>query len=99
MEENNESDSALGTTDSAKISVPLEINLTEPSMYLSKLKDTIKYPCKEFWKVASKYNVKVIYGIDAHYKDQIRQYEESIDIANKIIGKEIIDKLNFCKEL
>ena len=82
-----------------KYNIPLEINLTEPSMYLSKLKDTIKYPCKEFWKVASKYNVKVIYGIDAHYKDQIRQYEESIDIANKIIGKEIIDKLNFCKEL
>ena len=29
LEENNESDSALGTTDSAKISVPLEINLKQ----------------------------------------------------------------------
>lgn len=79
--------------------IPLEINLTEPSMYLSKLKDIIKYPCKEFWKVASNYNVRVIYGVDAHYKDQIRQYEQSIDIANGIIGNEILDKLNFCKEL
>lgn len=82
-----------------KYNIPLEINLTEPSMFLSKLKDTIKYPCKGFWEVASKYNVKVIYGIDAHYKAQIRQYEESINIANKIIGRETIDKLNFCKEL
>ena len=43
--------------------------------------------------------MRVIYGVNAHYKDQIRQYEESIDIANEIIGKEIIDKLNFCEEL
>lgn len=82
-----------------KYDIPLEINLTEPSMYLSKLKDTIKYPCKEFWKVASNYNVRVIYGIDAHYKGQIRQYEKSVKLANKIIGKEIIDKLNFCEKL
>lgn len=79
--------------------IPLEINLSEPSMYLSKLKDTIKYPCKEFWNVASNYNVRVIYGVDAHFKDQIRQYEKSIDIANEIIGKDTIDKLNFCEEL
>lgn len=79
--------------------VPLEINLTEPSMYLSKLKDTIKYPCREFWEVASNYNIRVIYGIDAHFENQIRQYEESIDVANKVIGKATIDKLNFCKEL
>lgn len=82
-----------------KYDIPLEINLTEPSMYLSKLKDTIKYPCKEFWKVASNYNVRVIYGIDAHYKGQIRQYEKSVKLVNKIIGKEIIDKLNFCEKL
>lgn len=81
-----------------KYDIPLEINLTEPYMYLSKLKDTIKYPCSEFWKVVSNYNLRVIYGIDAHYREQIRQYEESIDMANKIIGKEIINKLIFCKE-
>lgn len=82
-----------------KYDIPLEINLTEPSMYLSKLKDTIKYPCSEFWKVVSNYNIKVIYGIDAHYREQIRQYEKSIEIANQIIGKETIEKLNFCNEL
>lgn len=80
-----------------KYDIPLEINLTEASMYLSKLKDKIKYPCKEFWKVVSNYNIRVIYGVDAHYRDQIVQYEKSIDIVNELIGKEIIDKLNFCK--
>ena len=43
-----------------KHDIPLEINLTEPSMYLSNLKDKIKYPCREFWEVASNYNVKAI---------------------------------------
>ena len=78
-----------------KYNIPLEINLTEPSMCLSKLKDRIKYPCKEFWEVVSNYNVKVIYGIDAHYKKQIEQYEESIKLANKIIGNNTIKKLKF----
>lgn len=82
-----------------KYNIPLEINLSEASMYLSKLKDKIKYPCREFWKVASNYNVRVIYGIDAHYRDQIRQYEKCIDIVNEVIGKETIQKLNFYKEL
>lgn len=81
-----------------KYGIPLEINLTEASMFLSKLKDKIKYPCREFWEVASKYNVKVIYGIDAHYKEQIRQYEDSIELVNKIIGENTIKKLNFCND-
>ena len=78
-----------------KYDIPLEINLTATSMYLSKIKDKIKYPCREFWEVASNYNVKVIYGIDAHYKKQIEQYEESIDLVNKIIGNKTIKKLKF----
>ena len=79
-----------------KYNIPLEINLTEAYMYLSNLKDKISYPCKEFWEVASNYNVKVIYGIDAHFKEQIRMYEESIELVNKIIGDNIIQKLKFC---
>ena len=82
-----------------KYNIPLEINLTEGFMYLANLKDKVVYPCKEFWEVASNYNIRVIYGIDAHYKEQIINYEESIKLINQIIGKETIDKLNFCKEL
>lgn len=81
-----------------KYNIPLEINLTEAFMYLSNLKDKISYPCKEFWEVATNYDIKVIYGIDAHYKEQIRLYADSIEMVNKIIGKEIIEKLNFCND-
>ena len=82
-----------------KYNIPLEINLTEAFMYLANLKDKISYPCRGFWEVATNYNIKVIYGIDAHYKEQIRLYEDSIEMVNKIIGKEIIEKLKFCNDL
>ena len=78
-----------------KHNIPLEINLNEPFLYLSGIKNKVNYPSKGFWKVASKYNIKVLYGIDAHYKEQIRAYEQSIKVANEIIGEEIIEKLNF----
>ena len=79
--------------------VPIEINLTDPFLYLSKRKEKVVYPSKEFWNIASNYNIKILYGIDAHYKEQIRTYEESMDLANKIIGKKILDKINFIKDI
>lgn len=82
-----------------KYDVPLEINLTEAYMFLDNLKDKIEYPSKGFWEVVSKYNIRVIYGVDAHFKEQIRLYEETIEMVNKTIGKEIIDKLNFVNEI
>ncbi|MBQ9854046.1 MAG: histidinol-phosphatase [Bacilli bacterium] len=81
-----------------KYNIPLEINLTEAFMYLANLKNKISYPCRGFWEVATNYNIKVIYGIDAHYKEQIRLYEDSIEMVNKIIGKETIEKLSFCND-
>ena len=82
-----------------KYDIPLEINLTEAYMFLDNLKNKIEYPSKGFWEVASNYNIRVIYGVDAHFKEQIRLYEESIAMVNKTIGKEIINKLNFVNEL
>ena len=78
--------------------IPLEINLTDPYLYLEGIKNKVVYPCKEFWKVVSKYNIRVLYGIDAHYKGQIRNYEKSVNFVNEIIGNEIIEKLNFIKD-
>lgn len=78
-----------------KNDVILEINLTEAFLYSVNLRSKIRYPCKEFWEVASKFNIKVIYGIDAHYREQIRNYEKSIEVVNNLIGEEIIGKLNF----
>ena len=82
-----------------KYQIPLEINLTRAAMYLSNKTDKIDYPSKEFWKIASNYDVKVVYGIDAHFRNQIELYEETIDLVNKHIGNDVISKLNFCKNL
>jgi len=82
-----------------KYDVPLEINLTEAYMYIEGLKQKIDYPNKDFWNIAKDYNIKVLYGIDAHFKEQIKLYEESIELVNKIIGDDIINKLNFVKDI
>lgn len=81
-----------------KYNIPLEINLTEAFMKLSGMKDRICYPCKEFWEIASNYNIKVLYGVDAHFKEQIRLYEESIELVNMIITPEVINRLNFIEK-
>jgi histidinol-phosphatase (PHP family) len=82
-----------------KHNIPLEINLTEAFLFLIGRKRKINYPSKEFWQIASNYNIKVLYGIDAHYKEQIRMYEECITEVNNLIGKEVIEKLQFIENV
>ncbi len=77
--------------------IPLEINLTEPHVYLLNRLSKISYPCKEFWKLASEYDINVLYGLDAHYSHQITGYSESKELSDKIIGEETIKKLKFIK--
>lgn len=76
--------------------VPLEINLTRAAMCLNGQTSKVAYPCKEFWQIASSYNIKVLYGVDAHFRRQIQLYEKSIELVNEILGEDIIGKLNFC---
>lgn len=78
-----------------KYNIPLEINLTEPLLYLIGLKNNISYPNKQFWEIASNYHVKVLYGIDMHYLESIERYEDSVKLAEEVIGKDIIKKLDF----
>lgn len=94
-----------------KYNVPLEINLcnifhrtyfendilnNNNSIEEQKKKLTkVIYPCRNFWKIASNYNIKVLYGIDAHYRGQILLFKELVELANEIIGEEIINRLNF----
>ncbi len=33
--------------------------------------------------------------MDAHFKEQIQQYQELVQLANEIIGEETIEKLKF----
>ena len=61
--------------------------------------ERIRYPDANFWKVVSEYDVKVVYGIDTHFANQIPKYKELVNLSTKIIGQETIDKLNFIKEL
>lgn len=82
-----------------KYGIPIEINLSDPNMYLLGKKDKIEYPCKEFWKIASEYkDLKVLYGVDAHWDYQIMNYEKAIEVANQHIGQDVIEKLHFCNE-
>ena len=83
----------------SKYNVPIEINLGEIYWYLKGVKNEVSYPSKEFFIEASKYDVKVIYGIDAHFKEQIEMYEEEKMLADNIIGKDILNKLNIIDRL
>lgn len=58
----------------------------------------VLYPCKGFWEIAARYNIKVLYGLDVHHRGQISLYKELVEMANEIIGKRIIKKLNFIEE-
>lgn len=93
-----------------KYHIPLEINLNNifSNTYFinkklnqdsfEKQKERLKnvcYPCKEFWNIATQYDIKVLYGIDTHYKGQILLWNELRELANEVIGKETIEKLNF----
>ena len=53
----------------------------------------VNYPRREFWELASNYNLKVLYGLDAHYRGQIQKWNELIILANEMIGEETINKL------
>ena len=77
-----------------KYQIPLEINLAKIyHHFVDGAK--IVYPSKEFWKIISEYNVKVLYGIDAHYKGQIPMWKKMVEKANEVIGEETLSKLNF----
>ena len=69
---------------------PLEVQRTKLSR--------VAYPCKEFWNIATQYNIRVVYGLDVHYNGQITLYKELLELAHDLLGKEIIGKLNFIEE-
>lgn len=82
---------------SEQYNIPLEINLTEPRLHAIGLRDKVYYPCREFWKIASQYNIEVLYGLDVHYLEAIENYENSIKLATDIIGEDIVSKLKILK--
>ncbi len=95
-----------------KNKIPLEINLNnifqrtynlnrilndDPIVEQLKKLNTVNYPRKEFWEIVTEYDISVMYGLDAHYRGQIEKWLELIEIANIMIGKEVVDNLKFIK--
>lgn len=97
-----------------KYKIPLELNLNNifqrtynenrilnnDSMdrQLERLK-TVQYPRREFWEIVAEYEIDVLYGIDTHYRGQIEKWDELIELATVLVGKETIDKLNFIEKI
>ena len=97
-----------------KTGTPLEINLNgiaavtyfkdkklneDPfEMQVERL-DKAAYPTKEFWKIASEYDIKVVYGLDTHHRNYIDKCEKLMKLANIKIGEDVIEKLNFVQDM
>lgn len=96
-----------------KYNIPLEINLNnifantyyenrtlnnEP-IEKQKLKlVNVSYPCKGFWEIVSQYDIKVLYGLDAHHRTQIELWPTLLEFTKEILGEELLNKLNFIQE-
>lgn len=76
--------------------LPVEINLTQIAKSLFFKGSSIKYPCREFWHIASQYKLKTLLGMDFHHRLQLEHYDDTVDEAKRIIGKENWNKLDFC---
>lgn len=96
-----------------KYDIPLELNINKifkAIYYKNKGIDNLseeqkqeclkaaRYPCREFWEIAAKYNVKVVYGLDVHHRGQVPLFNELVQLANDFIGYETINKLNFIEK-
>ncbi len=96
-----------------KYNIPLEINLCKifnrtyfegrklnnlPIEEQRKKLVNVQYPCKEFWNIAKNYDIKVLYGIDAHFEGQVSHWNELVQLANEIIGEDTIKELSFIEE-
>ena len=96
-----------------KYNIPLEINLNnifantyyenrtlnnEPIEKQRPKLVNVSYPCKEFWEIVSQYNIKVLYGLDAHHRTQISLWPTLLEFTKEILGEELLNKLNFIQE-
>lgn len=97
-----------------KYQIPLEINLNGVSLetyfkdrtlnndafeeQVKRLKN-VRYPNENFWKIASEYNVKVLYGLDTHHRNYIELFPKLVELANIKIGADVISKLNFVEDI
>lgn len=69
----------------ADLGIPLEINLASVAKDEVMRDGNYSYPHPIFWQIAAEYDVKVLYGVDAHHPDQITEMEELINKVEKKI--------------
>ena len=79
----------------AETETPVEINLAGVYRMITGGKEP-PYPCREFWRVAAQYPVKVLYGIDCHWVRQLDMVDRSMEEAIRILGKDLMSRLDFC---
>lgn len=66
-----------------KYKTPIELNING---FRWPIDGKVNYPTDEFWKIASKYNLDVVFGYDAHYPEFFNEPEykiQAIEIAKK----------------
>ncbi len=71
--------------EASKMQIPLEINLSHVNGEQVYSDGKISYLHPVFWEVASQYDVKVLYGVDAHYAGSLVRREEMVAKAENII--------------
>ena len=81
-----------------RYSIPLEINFGQIRALKYGLIYSLDYPCRDFWRIVAEHNIKVIYGIDEHFRSEIEDVERSFGIVESVLSPEIISKLKFCNE-
>lgn len=58
------------------------------------MREIIKTPSREFWKIASEKGCGVVFGKDAHNPNQISE-DKDYEIVKVLLGEEIFKKLDF----
>ncbi len=54
----------------------------------------ISYPRREFWEIAAKYPVRVLWGMDVHHRGEIAYFEKLTELAADLLGG-VVDRLTF----
>lgn len=99
---------------SEKYDIPLELNvhnifcntyykdrIPNEDSFEKQLERTSKviYPNKKFWSILSNYKIRVLFGIDVHYKREISHFKDTSKLASYILGEETMKKLNFVEDI
>ncbi len=82
--------------------IPLEMNMGEilrkchriVNATQEEIRETIKTPSREFWKIVADKGCRVVFGKDAHNPKQISE-DRDYEIARILLGEEVFKKLDF----